>query len=78
MFCSNIFWIYSSKHLFQNKVLRRIFGPKTDEVIGGWRKLHIEELRDLYSLPSIIRIIKSKGMRWAGHVARMRGKDKCV
>jgi hypothetical protein len=56
--------------VFENKVLRRIFGPKRDEVTGGWRKLH-NELRDLYSSPSIIRIIKSRRMRWAGHVARM-------
>jgi hypothetical protein len=52
-------------------VLRRIFGPKRDEVTGEWRKLHHEELHDLYSSPSIIRIIKSRRMRWAGHVARM-------
>jgi hypothetical protein len=49
--------------------LRRIFGPKRDEVTGGWRKLHNEELRNLYSSPSIIRIIKSRRMRWVGHVA---------
>jgi hypothetical protein len=57
--------------VFENKVLRRIFGPKRDEVIGDWRKLHKEELRNLYCLPStsIIRIIKSRRMRWAGHVA---------
>jgi hypothetical protein len=60
--------------VFENKVLRRIFGPKRDEVTGGWRKLHNEELHDLYSSPSIIRIIKSKRMRWAGHVARMGEK----
>jgi hypothetical protein len=60
--------------LFENRVLRRIFGPKRDEVTGGWRKLHNEELRDLYSSPSIIRIIKSRRMRWAGHVARMGEK----
>jgi hypothetical protein len=59
-------------------VLRRIFGPKRDEVIGGWRKLHNEELHDLYSSPSMIRIIKSRRMGWAGHVARMAGKEKCV
>jgi hypothetical protein len=53
----------------ENRVLRRIFGPKRDEVTGGWRKLHIEELRNLYSSPSIIRMIKSRRMRWAGHVA---------
>jgi hypothetical protein len=57
--------------VFENRVLRRIFGPKRDEVMGGWRKLHNEELRDLYSLPSIIRMIKSRRMRWAGHVTRM-------
>jgi hypothetical protein len=52
-------------------VLRRIFGPKRDEVMEEWRKLHKKELHDLYSLPNIIRIIKSRRMRWAGHVARM-------
>jgi hypothetical protein len=56
--------------MFENRVLRRIFGPKRDEVTGEWRTLH-EELRNLYSSPSIIRIIKSRRMRWAGHVARM-------
>jgi hypothetical protein len=60
--------------VFENRVLRRIFGPKRDEVTGEWRKLHNEELRDLYSPPSIIRIIKSRRMRWAGHVARMGEK----
>jgi hypothetical protein len=54
-------------------VLRRIFGPKRDEVTGEWKKLHNEELRDLYSSPSIIIIIKSRRMRWAGHVARIGG-----
>jgi hypothetical protein len=57
--------------VFVNRVLRRIFGPKRDEVTGEGRKLHNEELRDLYSSPSIIRIMKSRRMRWAGHVARM-------
>jgi hypothetical protein len=52
-------------------MLRRIFGPKRDEVTGGWRKLHNEELHNLYSSPSIIGMIKSRRMRWAGHVARM-------
>jgi hypothetical protein len=59
--------------VFENRVLRRIFGPKRDEVTGEWRKLHNEELCDLYSLPSIIRIIKLR-IRWAGHVARMEEK----
>jgi hypothetical protein len=57
--------------VFQNRVLRRIFGPKRDEVTGGWRKLHNEELHDLYSSSSIIRMIKSRRMKWVGHVARM-------
>jgi hypothetical protein len=57
--------------VFENRVLRKIFEPKRDEVKGGWMKLHNEELRDLYSSPRIIRIIKSVRMRWAGHVARM-------
>jgi hypothetical protein len=56
--------------VFENRVLRRIFGPKRDEVTGEWRTLHNEELRDFYSSPSIIRIIKSSRMRWAAHVAR--------
>jgi hypothetical protein len=55
--------------VFENKVLRRTFEPKRDEVTGGWRKLHNGELHDLYSLPSIITMIKSRRMRWAGHVA---------
>jgi hypothetical protein len=57
--------------VFENRVLRRILEPKRDEMIGGWRKLHNEELHNLYSSPSIIRIIKSRRMRWAGHVARV-------
>jgi hypothetical protein len=57
--------------VYENRVLRRIFGPKRDEVTGEWRKLHNKELHDLYSSPSIIRIITSRRMRWAGHVARM-------
>jgi hypothetical protein len=60
--------------VFENSVLRRIFGPKRDEVTGEWRKLHNEELCDLNSSPSIIRIIKSRRMRWAGHIARMGKK----
>ena len=57
--------------MFENRVLRRIFLPKRDEVTGQWRKLHNEELSDLYSLPSIVRVVKSRRMRWVGHVGRM-------
>ena len=57
--------------VFENRLLRRIFGSKRDEVTGDWRKLHKEELNDLYSSPNIVRVIKSRRMRWAGHVARM-------
>jgi hypothetical protein len=57
--------------VFENRVLRRIFGPKRDEVTGAWRKLHNEELHGLYSSPSIVRVIKPRRMRWARHVARM-------
>jgi hypothetical protein len=61
--------------VFENRVLRRIFGPKRDEVTGEWRKLRNEELHDLYSSPSIIRIIKARRMKWVGHVARMGEKS---
>jgi hypothetical protein len=57
--------------VFENRVLRRIFGPKRDEVTGDWRKLPNEELHNLYSSSNIIRMIKSKRMRWTGHVTRM-------
>ena len=57
--------------MFENRVLRRMFGLKRDEVTGEWRKLHHEELTDLYSLPNIIQVIKLRRMRWVGHVARM-------
>jgi len=57
--------------VFENMVLRRIFGPRSEEVTGDWRRLHNEELNDLYSSPNIVRVIKSKRMRWAVHVARM-------
>jgi hypothetical protein len=60
--------------VFENRVLRRIFGPKRDGVTGGWRKLHNKELHNLYSLPSIIRIIMSRRIGWAGHVAQMGEK----
>jgi len=57
--------------MFNNMVLRRIFGPRSEEVTGEWRRLHNEELNDLYSSPNIVRVIKSRIMRWAGHVARV-------
>ena len=57
--------------VFDNMVLRRIFGPRRDEVTGEWRRLHNEELNDLYSSPNIVRVIKTRRMRWVGHVARM-------
>jgi hypothetical protein len=63
--------------VFENRVLRRIVGPKTDEVTGEWRKLQNEEFRDLYS-PNIVRVIRSRRMRWAGHVARMGRREACI
>ena len=58
--------------MFENRVLRKIFGPKRDGVRGEWRKLHNDELNDLYSSPNIVRVIKWRRSRWAGHVARMK------
>jgi hypothetical protein len=72
-----VLWGYETSDIrrglwvFENRVMRRIFGPKRDEVTGGWRKLHNEELQNIYSLPSIITMMKSRKIRWAGHVARM-------
>ena len=63
--------------VFENMVLRRLFGPRRDEVTGEWRRLHNEELNDLNSSPNIVRVIKSRRMRWAGHVARM-GEERGV
>jgi hypothetical protein len=67
--------------VFEHRVLRRVFGSTSDEVTGEWRKLHNEELNDLNSLPNIVRVVKSRRMRWAGHVARMgeeRGVDRVL
>jgi len=63
--------------VFENMVLRRIFGPRRDEVTGEWKRLHNEEINDLYSSPNIVRVIKSRRMRWAGHVARI-GEERGV
>ena len=60
--------------MFENRVLRIIFGPKKDEVIREWRKLHNEGLNDLYCSPNIVWVMKSRRMRWAGHVARMEDR----
>jgi hypothetical protein len=64
--------------VFENRVLNRVFGPKMDEVTGKWRKLHNEELNDLYTVPNIVRFDKSRSMRWAGHVARMGEERVCT
>jgi len=64
--------------VFENRVLRRIFGPRRDEVTGEWRRFHKEELNDLYSSPNIVRVIKSRRMRWAAHVARMGEERGCI
>jgi len=64
--------------VFDNGVLKRIFGPKKDEVTGEWRKLHNEKLNDLYCSPNIVRVIKSRRMRWAEHVTRMGGDERRI
>jgi hypothetical protein len=64
--------------VFENRVLTRIFGPKRDEVTRKWRKLHSEELNELYCSPNIVRVIKLGRMRWAGHVAHMGGEERVL
>jgi hypothetical protein len=64
--------------VYESRVLRRTFGPKRDEATREWRRLHGEELNDLYSSPSIIRVIKSRRMRQAGNITRMGGKERCI
>ena len=70
-------WEEGKLRVFENMVLRRIFGPRREEVTGEWRRLHNEELNDLYSTPNIVRVIKLRRMRWAGHVARI-GEERWV
>ena len=79
LLCSAVFWSLTLREerrlrVFGNRVLRRVFGPKRDEVTGEWRKLHNEELSDLYRLPNIVRVVKSTRMTWAEHVVRMGEK----
>jgi hypothetical protein len=64
--------------VFENRVLKKVFEPKRDEVTGEWRKLHNEELNDLYSLTNIVRVVKSRRIRWAGHVERMGRIEVCT
>ena len=64
--------------VFENRVLRRIFGPRRDVVTGECRKLHNEELNDLYYSPNIVQVIKSRTVRWVRHVARMGGDKRCI
>jgi len=64
--------------VFEDMVLKRIFGPRKDEVTGEWRRLYNEELNNLYGLPNIVRVIKSRRMRWTGHVARMGEERGCI
>jgi len=71
-------WEERKLRVFENMVLRRLFRPRRDEVTGEWRRLHNEELNVLYSLPNIVRVIKSRRMRWAGHVACWVRRGVCV
>jgi len=71
-------WEERKLRVFENMVLRRIFRPRRDEVMGEWRRLHNEELNDLYSSPKIVRVIKSRRIRRAGYVARMGEEGGCI
>jgi hypothetical protein len=64
--------------VFENRVLRKMFGPKRDEITGEWRYLHNDGLKELYSSPSIVQMIKSRRMRWAGHSAHMGEEERCI
>jgi hypothetical protein len=70
-------WEEHRLRVFENRVLRRMFGPKREEVAGGWRRLHNEELYNLYASRNITKLMKSRRVRWAGNVARM-GDEKCI
>jgi hypothetical protein len=77
LYCKILFFIVREEHrlrVFENRVLRRLFGRKRDEVTGGWRKLHNEELHGLYSSPSIVRVIKARRMGWGAH----EGGEGCI
>jgi len=71
-------WEERKLRVFENRVLRRIFGPRRDEAAEDWRRLHNEELNYLYTSPNIVRVIKSRRMRWAGHVAHMGEERGCI
>ena len=69
-----VFYLLYGVYVFENRVLRRIFGPKRDEVTGEWRRLHAKNIYALYSSPNIMQVIRSRRLRWAGHVAHMGEK----